>query len=281
MPHAIVLSSASKANLTGGTFADTLVANTGDSLSVASYLDGGARLIEMWGIDSDSVAEGELLYTRPDSTHDQSNGFRFQIPAVALGGAATNAAFNILPGSLEIPVFLNDAATIKISGTAADDVLVTWLTEYDDLPGVGQAQFASWEQVKAMRKSNVGFANLPVASATPGAYGADRAINADDTRYHANTYYAILGLTCQTQVTTVSLKGPAWGGQRIGLPSGSLFLNSNMWFVDQTLKRNRPLIPFFHSADVGNVIINVADGEASTSPHLDWNMVELTGKPGV
>ncbi len=281
MPHAIVLTTASKANTTGGTFADTLVANTGDSLAVASYLDGGARIIEAWGIDSDHVAEGEWIYTRPDSTHDQQNGFRFELPAVALGGAATNAAFNILPGDLEIPVFLNDAATLKFTSTAADDIIVSWMTEYDNLPGVGQAQFATWEQIKSLRKSNVGFNNLPVASGTPGAYGADRAINADDTRYHANTYYAILGCTVQTQVTTITLRGPAWGGQRIGLPAGSLFLNSNMYFVDQTLKRKKPLIPFFHSADVGNVLVNVADGEASTSPAVDWNMVELNGKPGV
>ena len=281
MPHAIVLTTASKANLTGGSFADTLTANSGDSLSVASYLDGGARVIEAWAIDSDSVMEGEIIYTRPDSTHDQQNGFRFQVPSIALGGAATNAAFNILPGALEIPVFLNDSATIKVTGTAADDAVVSYITEYDNLPGVGQAQFASWDQVQALRKSNVGIFWGPTASGTPGAYGTSRAINADDTRFHANTYYAILGCTVQTQVTTIGLLGPAWGGQRIGLPVGSLFLNSNMWFVDQTLKRGKPYIPFFHSADVGNVLGVVADGEASTQPKVDWNMVELNGKPGV
>lgn len=279
MPHAIILSTAAKVATTGGTFADTLTALTGDSLSVASYQSGGARVIEAWGIDSDSAAEGEWIYTRPDSTHDQQNGFRFQIPALALGGVGTNAAFNILPGDLEIPVFLNDAATIKVSTTAADDVVISWLTEYDDLPGVGVAQFAGWEQVQALRKSNLGLNNLPVAG-TVGVYGADRAINADDTRLHANTYYAILGCTVQTQVTTIALRGPAWGGQRIGLPSGALYLNSNMWFVDQTQKRGKPLIPYFHSADASNVLINVVDGEASTSPKVDWNLIELTGKPG-
>src|SRR5438309_11853079 len=102
MPHAIILTSASKANTTGGTFADTLVANTGDSLSVASYDTGGARVIEAWAIDSDSAGEGEWIYTRPEATHDQQNGYRFEVPGVALGGAATNAAFNVLPGALEI-----------------------------------------------------------------------------------------------------------------------------------------------------------------------------------
>ena len=281
MPHAIVLTTASKANTTGGTFADSLTANTGDSLAVMSYASGGARIIEMWGIDSDSVAELEVIYTRPDSTHDQQNGFRAEIPAVALGGAATNAAFNILQGGLEIPVFLNDTGTFKVTTTAADDVVVSYLTEYDDLPGVGATQFASWDQVKALRKSNVGFVNTAQASGTPGAYGSTRAINADDTRYHANTYYAILGWTVRTQVTTIALQGPAWGGQVIGGPSGALWLNSNMWFVDQSLKRGKPMIPFFHSADVGNVLVKVADGEASTTPNIDFNMVELTSKPGV
>lgn len=281
MPPCLILTSASKANLTGGTFADTLTANSGDSLAVASYNTGGARIAEMWGIDSDSVAEGEIIYTRPDSTHDQQNGYRFEIPAIALGGAATNAAFNVLPGGMDIPVFLNDSATIKISGTAADDVLVSYLIEYDDLPGVGDAQFASWEQIKALRKSNVGINHLPVASATPGAYGASRAINTDDNRFHANAWYAILGCTVQTQVTTIALTGPPWGGQRIGLPAGALFLNSNMYFVEQSIKRGKPVIPFFHQADAGNILGVVADGEASTSPKVDWNMVELTAKPGV
>jgi len=279
MPPALILTTQSKANLTGGAFADTLSANSGDSTAVASYNTGGARIGEMWGIDSDAVCEGEILTTRPDSTHDQQNGYRFEIPAVALGGAATNAAFNIMPGGFDVPVFVNDTITIKVTGTAADDVIVSYLIEYDDLPGVGDAQFATWDQIKALRKSNVGMNNLPVASGTPGAYGASRALNADDNRYHANQWYAILGCTVQTQVTTISLTGPPWGGQRIGLPAGALFLNSNTYFIEQSLKRGKPLIPFFHQADAGNILCQVADGEASTSPKVDWNLVELTQKP--
>ena len=43
MPHALVLTTASKAATTGGTFADTLTANSGDSLAVSNYVNGGAR----------------------------------------------------------------------------------------------------------------------------------------------------------------------------------------------------------------------------------------------
>lgn len=281
MPPCLILTTASKANLAGGAFADSLTANSGDSLGVASFQNGGARLAEAWAIDSDSVAEGEIIYTRPDSTHDQQNGYRFEVPAVSLGGAGTTAAFNVLPGGFEIPVFPNDTATVKVTGTAADDFILSMLIEYDDLPGVGDAQFAHWSQIQSLRKSNVGMNQVPVASATPGAYGASRALNADDSRYHANTWYAILGCTVQTPVTTISLFGPPWGGQRIGLPAGVLFLNSNTYFVEQSLKRQKPLIPFFHQADAANILVQIADGEASTSPKVDWNLIELTAKPGV
>lgn len=279
MPPVAVLTTASKANLTGGTFADSLTANSGDSLTVNSFTNGGAKVVAGWGIDSDSVMEGELYYTRPESTHDTQNGFRFEIPAVSLGGAATNAAFNIFGSGIEIPVFVNDTATIKVSGTAADDAVVSFLTLYDDLPGAGPAQFTTWDRVQALRKSNVGINLQAVASATPGAYGASRAITTDDNRFHANTYYALLGWTVQTQVTTISFVGPPWGGQRIGGPAGAPYLNSSTWFKDLSAAHGLPLIPYFNQADAANIFCYVADGEASTSPKIDLNLVELTQAP--
>src|SRR5690242_19211387 len=119
MPYAQILTTASKANTTGGTFADSLAANSGDSLAVPNYNSGGARILEAWAIDSDSVMEGELIYSRPESTHDQQHGFRFNVPAVALGGAAKNAAFNVLQGSQRIEVFKSDVAAITVTTTAA------------------------------------------------------------------------------------------------------------------------------------------------------------------
>lgn len=279
MPYALILTSASKAALTGGTFADSLTANASDSLSVINYDSGGARITEAWGIDSDSVAELEWIYTRPESTHDQQHGIRFNIPALTPGGAGTVAAHNLLPGYSTIPVYKSDSATLTVSGTAADDFLMSYLTEYDDVGGVN-AQFASWDQVKGLRKSDVGIACNAVASATAGAYGATRAINADDDRFHGDTYYAILGWTVQTQVTTISLIGPPWGGQRIGGPAGVYGLDHPYFFVDMSQKYGKPLVPFFSSNDKGNILVAVADAEASTSPKIDFHLMELTSKPG-
>lgn len=278
MPRAVVLNSAVIVGATGGTFADTFVINSGDSLSVANYDTGGARLLEAWAIDTASVADISWFYTRQESTHDQNFGMRFAVPSVALGGAGTNAAFNLLPGDVTVPVFKSDNATIKASCTASDNLLMSWLTEYDDLPGAS-ANFSDPATVLSMRKSTLGIRVDAVASGTSGSYGTGRAFNADDARLHANTYYAILGCSVQTQVTTVALNGPAWGGFKIGMPCGSLDLRSDTWFLDQSKKWNKPLIPILNSNDVGNVNVFVANAATSTSPKIRFLMYELTGNP--
>lgn len=279
MGKAFVLNTASKASTTGGTFADSLTANAGDSLSVANFDNGYAKIVEMWGIDSASVAELQVIYTRPESTHDQQHGVRFNVPALVPGGAATVGAHNLLSGYGTIDLYKSDTATMQVTTTAADAFLCSWVTKYDDLPGV-QGVFANPAQIQGLQKSIVGIACNAVASATKGAYGAQRAFNADDDRLHANTWYAILGWTVQTICTTVSLLGPDWGGQRIGGPAGVLGLDNSTWFWDQSLKWNDALIPCFNSNNKGNVLVQIADDATSTSPKLDFLLYELTGRPG-
>jgi hypothetical protein len=279
LPRAVVLNSASKAATTGGTFADNLVANAGDALAVANFDSGNAKILEMWGVDTTSVAELQVIYTRPQATHDQQHGVRFGIPALAPGGANAVAGHDMLPGYAQIDLYKSDVPLFQVSTTAADNVLVSWQTLYDDLPGVSGV-FATWDQCQALQLSAVGIQVTALASATRGAYGAQRAFNADDDRLHANTWYAILGVSVQTQVTTISLIGPDWGGQRIGLPAGVLHLDSTTYFIEQSIKWNIPLIPVFNSNNKGNVLVQVADGAASTSPKIDFLLYELTAKPG-
>jgi hypothetical protein len=278
MGYARILTTASKANTTGGTFADSLTANALDSLSIPQFVNGGARISHAWGMDSDSVAEGEWLMTRYDSIHDTQRGFRFEIPALVPGGAGTVAAHTIFKPPFEIKAFSGDTITLTFTSTAADDLVVSFITEYDDLPGV-RASFADWNTVQALKATVIGLNQLPVASATPGAYGASRALNADDTRASADKYYAILGCTVQTPVTTVALTSTAWGGQRIGIPVGALDLDNTNWFVTESIASGKPLIPIVNANDLGNVLVQVADAEASTSPKIDWNMYELTRNP--
>jgi hypothetical protein len=278
VPHAIILNTASKASTTGGTFADTLTANSGDSLAIPNFVNGGARILKMWGIDSTSVAELALTYSRVDTVHDPQFGIRFNIPSLFPGGAGKPAAHTLIKEPMAIPVFSGDTGVMTVTTTAGDGILVSWLTEYDDLPGTA-GSFASWEQVLALRETTIGLRCAPVASGTVGAYGTQRALNADDTRLTGGKYYAILGWTVQTPVCTVALQATNWGNNRIGLPQGSLDLRTDMGFVELSQALRKPLIPIINGYDAGNVLLSVADDAASTSPKVDVLMYQLSSNP--
>jgi len=278
MPRAYVLTSASKANTTGGTFADSLTANSQDSLAVANFNDGEANLLEFWGNDSTSVMEVSLVYTRPQSTHDQNRGLRVQNASLLAGQAAKVGAQEYLPGKVGTQLYKSDTATINVTTTAADNVLVSYNILYDDLPGAS-AVLISPSQAQNLQNSIVGINVAAQTSATRGAYGASRAFNADDARLHANTWYAIIGYTLQTPICTVGLVGPDWGGQRIGGPGDPLTFRTGSWFFDQSDRWNKPLVPCFNSNNVGNVLVTLANVAAQSTPGLDFILYELTGVP--
>lgn len=275
---AIILNTASKANTTGGTFADVLTANSGDSLGIPLTNDSNNHIFKAWGIDSDSVAEVAVTDSRTDSIHDPQFGVRWNIASLIPGGAAAVGSHTLLNGPTDIQVFPGDTLTMTCTTTAADDILVSWLTKYSLLPGVS-GNFARWEQIQNLRDTTIGVRCAPVASGTPGLYGTARAINADDTRWTGGKFYAILGWTQQTICTTVAFSGQAWGNNRIGGPGGALTLDTTNYFVDLYMETGIPCIPVFNGYDASNVFVTVADGEASTSPKIDVWAYELSGSP--
>lgn len=274
MGYAQVLTTAFSATPNGGTFADTLAAGTGDSTAVANFATGGARWLEAWGIDSAHVAEVAVIYSRPEATHDQQHGWRSSLQAAAFNAVGHVGEVDLLSGGMTLNVFKSDVPQLQISATQNDIVVLSWVTEYDDLPGAA-ACFVTPALVASHHKSRVGIRVSAVASGTAGQYGTQRAFNADDDRLHANTWYAIEGLNVQTPVHAVTLLGPDFGGQRIGLPAGSIQIESSSWFLDQSDKWGKALVPVFNSNNKANTLVQVVDSAASTSPQIDFQLVEL------
>lgn len=280
MPHAVVLNTASKSSTTGGTFADTLTANNLDSLSVPSLQSGEGKILRMWGIDSANVAELALTSNRPETTHDPQFGIRFNIPPNVGGSAGSPAAAPLLEPPNSVRIFSGDTLTMSVTSTTADAVVVSWLSEYQDLPGVS-AKFTTLDRAMSLRTSDIGVRVIPVASGTKGAYGTARAINADDTRWTGSRWYALLGFTVQIPVTTVSFRYSGWGNQRFGCSAGMPFLSTSNFFSDLSARYNEPLIPCFSGFDVGNVLLEVADDGTSTSPKVDVLCIECSDDPSV
>src|SRR5215472_14011739 len=119
MGYANVCVTQSKANTTGGTFADTLTANSPDSANIAVFQNGQARVLNAWGQDSDSVGEFEVICTRPQSTHDQLHGIRFNCASLKPLGAGLNGAHNFLGDFGEFQVYSGDTVTVTVTSTNA------------------------------------------------------------------------------------------------------------------------------------------------------------------
>jgi hypothetical protein len=282
VPYAQIWTTTSVASATGGTFADTLVANTGDTTNVANYGNAlgpngsGARILEAFGIDSAHVAEFEVIYTRPESTHDQQHGWRSSIAAAAFNAAGNVKAVSLLGGAMTLNLFRSDTPQLLASCTASDVLLYAYLTEYDDFPGAA-ASLVSPSVIDAGFKSRVGIRVSAVSStSTAGAYGTQRAFNADDNRLHANTWYGIEGINVQSNCFAVTFIGPDFGGQRLGVPAGAINIDSSSWFRDQSVKWGKPLIPVFNSNNAASVLVQIADAATSLTPQVDFQLVELT-----
>lgn len=281
MPYAQIWTTASNASTTGGTFADSLTANQGDTTNVANYgaaqgpNGSGARILEAIGIDSAHVAELAVIYTRPESTHDQQHGWRSSIQAAAFNTVGNVKSVNLLGGGMTLNLFRSDTPQLLVTSTASDVVLYAYLTEYDDFPGAA-ASLVSPTVVDAGFKSRVGIrVNASAATGTAGAYGTQVAFNATDPRLHANTWYAIEGINLESACFAVTFIGPDFGGQRLGVPGGSIEIETSSWFRDESVKWGKPMIPVFNSNNAGSTLMQIVDASTSLSPLPDLQLVEL------
>lgn len=287
MPYAQIWTTASVASATGGTFADSLIANTGDSTNVANYGQAngpggsGARVLEAYAIDSAHVGELAVIYTRPESTHDQQHGWRSSIQAAAFNAVGHVGNVSLLGGRMTLNLYRSDTPQLLVTSTASDCVVYGYLTEYDDFPG-GAANLVTPSVVDAGFKSRVGIRVTATANAsTAGAYGTQVAFNATDPRLHANTWYAIQGINVQTPVFAITMIGPDFAGQRLGVPAGSIAIDSSSWFLDQAVKWGsggtpQRMVPVFNSNNAASTLVQVVDAATSTSPQIDFQLVELT-----
>src|SRR5258706_5977683 len=186
MPQALQLVTFSKVAITGTNF-EAVSPISGDSATFFNVPQGSlAYLAELWATDNLNACEVSVTASR---FHDQTYRIRASITSCA-GTATINPAVCISPIRLDQPIYPSDVLSVQVKGTASDDVIITMLIYYHDLPGIS-ARLATYEYVKAHTKNLVGInTTLPPGD---GVAGRGVALNASDNRLHANTDYALLG----------------------------------------------------------------------------------------
>jgi len=260
-----------KDNITGGAF-EALAAVDGESLSVR-WLGEGTRvtLLEAWGGNNTSKMDVSI---RSPLLHDNTRGIRWgHMFNPTLSGADGNPQL-YLPPYWRQPYEPTDTLIVEVNGTAAADVTVSQLLEYETPNDIG-GRFETHSGVESRLKNLVGIRVSPAAHATTSTYGTAEAINTDDDRLKANTDYALLGLTSDLPFTTLGIFGPDTGNFTIPIPGHWDESISSGWFYDMARRWQKPLIPVINSNNKGVTFVKIADAGGGTAPLVCLLFAEL------
>ena len=275
MPPALQLNLFSKpAGLTGGSF-EALTANPASSATFYTIPGAGDApvgwLAEIWAADDDSVCEFSLTASR---FHDQTFGIRAAVPAGS-SFAPAGRPVCVSPCGFDQPIYSADVLTVKANGTAADQVALTCITYYPNLPGIDFNGVTS-EYVKQNTKYHVGVNVQPTSGS--GVFGTAVTLNSQTALLHAGRQYAVLGFTAQRPIQAVSISGIDTGNLLIGGPvTGDPNVDAYL-FPRLAEAYNAPLIPVIQANNQGAIDISAAN-LAGGAEVIDVYLAELTTTP--
>jgi hypothetical protein len=262
-----------KDSLTGSSF-EALAAGSGDSLSIR-FLDANAdiRLIEAWG--GNNVTKCDFSIRSP-LLHDNTRGIRFAHMFNPTQSAADgNPQLYMSPYEFQ-RYRPSDTLIVEALGAASDDVTFTQLLWYEG-PGVPDSKFIGFEECMSRMVNLVGIRVSPAGASSTSTYGTAEAINADDDRLKANTWYALLGHTTDLPHTTLTIKGPETGNLRVPMPGSQIEQITAGWFLELARRFGKRMIPVFNSNNKANIFVEVADAGGGATPLTCLKFAELSG----
>lgn len=248
MPQGLQTLTFSKVSISGSVWEALSPIGT-DSATFYNVPQGSvAYLAELWAVDNLHACEISVTASR---FHDQVYGIRGSVTSGATT-APINRSVPISPIGIDQPIFPSDVLSVQCNGTASDDVIVTLLIYYADIPGI-DARLATADYVRNNTKNIVGInTNL-----TPGdgVAGTAVALNAADNRLHANTDYALLGYTSNLAFASITASGIDTGNLKVGGPVLGDPSHDAYMYYDYAKAYNAPLIPIINSNNAGSTTL--------------------------
>lgn len=243
-----------------------LAAVGGDSLAIKnSPIDKDARILAFWG-DSQVAGTGRIRSAR---LHDNVQGIRFN---TQIGDLRP-----YLPWGVGQKVFANDVLIVELAGSAvAGDIeTISWLTFYQDLPGISARFIAPDELMR--RAGNLSYVENTISTGTAGGYSGSEAINVEFDQYHAGKQYALIGYLCSIEMGAIGWKGPDTGNLRIGGPGEETERELTAdWFIRLSRAFNLPLIPVISAENKAATTIDALCDENGADPTVTSILVELS-----
>jgi len=225
------------------------------------------KLLAAW---TDQQTAG-YLRIRSSRLHDAAQGIRLY--------SVASDVENLIPYGSPQRLYPGDVLSIDLSGsaTAGDIESMGALLYYDDLEGV-DAKLITFEE---MQKRGVNYVSVEntLALLNAGGFSGEEAINSEYDLLKANTDYALVGYTVNTECACVSWRGVDTGNARVGGPGNETEKEQTAnWFVTLARRFNMPLIPVFNANNKSGILVDGVQDENGADPLVNSMFVELAPK---
>lgn len=265
MPPALDLIT-SQGTAIGATLAATTIAS-GDSFTIKNAsLTTKVWMIQVW---NHNLVAG-MLRIRSPKLHDNVDAIRMRTLVAVLDP--------LMPFGTKQQFYPQDTEIVELAGSAVGGQIESVCQQmyYEDLPGQA-ARFIDHTQLWARQKNIIG-QRLAVTLGTTTGYNGARAINADNDQLHANTDYAILGITSDIATAALCVRGPDTGNLRVAVPGANvsgMWQLTARWFVKLSDEFKMPLIPVFNSANKGGTLVDAVNNQAGGTCNATIWLAEL------
>jgi len=258
VPPALQVINYFKQSLSGSAFED-LTPGTGDPTTFGTFQSGRAWFADIRGVDDANAAEISII---APEMHDQIEGIAGWVPKGS-DLAPPNRAISISPPGLDEPIVPAESITVRALGTASDNVNVTLVVYYDDLPGIS-LEARTYESVRASLAHLVGVdVALDASSGAQGDWSTSVSLSAAGRRLNANRKYAVLGFTADVPCAAVGLSAFETGNFRVGGPVLADGDHDAFMIADFARAYNAALIPVISGFNQDSVNLWCADPAAS------------------
>lgn len=234
----------------GGTAAAAL---TGDSLQM-EYTNGPSRIVHWSHLGQDAGSGVRLIHS---SGHDTSEGLNQQVAPGDLG--------NLIPRGLDIEVTPSETLKLTAFGAAgAGNVDSGIMLIERNIEGVG-GRYIGFDTLRKRRDKLVNV-KVTLAAAAAG-YGTEESLNAETDYLWGNRDYAVLGMTCDTNVAGLCLRGPDTGNVKIGCPGNAVdsWPRGSDFFPELSRVFGDAFIPVINSANKAGTFLSFIADENVTS----------------
>lgn len=249
----------------GATLAATTIAS-GDSFTIRNCaLQNRVWMLNYW---THNLAAG-MSRIRSPKLHDNVDAIRSRALIATLDP--------VLPIGVRVQFYPQDTEIVELAGSAVAGQIesVVQLMYYEDLPGAN-GRFIDHATLWQRQKTVIG-QRLAITLGTTVGYNGARAINADNDQFHANTDYALLGVSSDINTAAICVRGIDTANLRVSVPGATaLWQLTERFFVKLSDEFKMPLIPVFNSANKAGVLVDAVNNQAGGTANVTLWLAELT-----